>query len=370
MERHGGFSIGALQICDRERAQSELRSRFWEQASRLNLLAIRSKARLPAIYRDPARMLLRPLMRPFDVYLSRKRASVAIRHDVGLGAVVEYTVSELLDRSRYLYGSYEYVYASAFIGQITHGSFVVDVGANIGEYTVLAACATGKDGRVLAVEPNATLHSRLFRTLQINRISNVQVLAVALGSSEARGTLSVPSGASALATLRSTAETDEPGTPLSVSIRRLDDVLVKEDRDRVSLVKVDVEGWELEVFRGARETLATAKPVIFYECGAEEFEERGARRITPSMSFLEALGYRNHTIRMERDGSWELRPVEATRDPLREREPWSVLMIVAMHPASQHAAAMQGRSALPRCGLLEMVFHRRQDERPAAIDEH
>jgi FkbM family methyltransferase len=301
-----------------------------------------------------------------DAYLSRKRASVSVRHQIGLGAVVEYTISELLDRSRYLYGSYEYVYASAFIGQISPGSFVVDVGANIGEYTVLAASSTGPDGRILAVEPNVALHSRLFRTLEINSISNVQVLAMAAGSSETRGTLTVPPGASALGTLRSIAGTGEPGASLAVSIRRLDDVLASEDRHRLSVVKVDVEGWELEVFRGARETLADAKPVIFYECGAEEFEANAARRVTPSMSFLEALGYKNHTIRMERDGSWELRPVEATRDPLAEREPWSVLMIVAVHPDSPRPATMRGQSPLPRCGLLEMVYWRRD---ATAIDE-
>jgi FkbM family methyltransferase len=300
-------------------------------------------------------MLLRPLLRPLDAYLARKRASVAVRHHLGLGAVIEYTGSELLDRSRYLYGSYEYVYTSAFIGQIRPGSLVVDVGANIGEYTLLAASSTGPDGRVLAIEPNVALHSRLFRSLEINGLSNVQVLALALGSSETRGTLTVPLGATALGTLRPTAGADEAGTPIAVSIRRLDDVLANEDRDRLSLVKVDVEGWELEVFRGARETLADAKPVIFYECGAEEFGARGARHVTPSMSFLEALGYRNHTIRMKRDGSWELQPIDSTRDPLLDREPWSVLMIVAVHPDSPRPASMHGQSPLPRCGLLEML---------------
>jgi FkbM family methyltransferase len=280
---------------------------------------------------------------------------MTVRYDVGLGAVFEYAVSELLDRSRYLYGTYEYVYASAFIGQITPGSLVVDIGANIGEYTVLAALSTGPAGRVLAVEPNPALHSRMFRFLEINSIYNVTVLPVALGSSEDRGILTVPQGAAALGTLQTTAVTGDPGTSIAVSIRRLDDILIDEDRHRLGVVKVDVEGWELEVFRGGRETLANVKPVVFYECGAEQFDSDGARRLTRSMSFLEELGYRNHTIRMGRDGSWELRPVDATPDPLAEREPWSALMIVAVHPDSAHPARMHGRSPLRRCGVLEML---------------
>jgi FkbM family methyltransferase len=300
-------------------------------------------------------MLLRPLLRPLDVYVSKDRTSRTVRHHVGLGAIFEYTVSELLDRSRYLYGSYEYVYASAFIGQIESGSLVVDVGANIGEYTLLAAMSTGPHGRVLAVEPNPALHPRMLRVLEINNVFNVNLLSMALGSSEARGTLTVPPGAAALGTLRTTGYPGTQGTPIGVSIRRLDDILVSEDRHRVGVVKVDVEGWELEVFRGGRETLANAKPVVFYECGAEQFVANGARRLTPSMVFLEELGYRNHTIHMERDGSWELRPVQTTPDPLAEREPWSALMIVAVHPNSAHPVRMQGHSPLRRCGVLDMV---------------
>lgn len=304
-------------------------------------------------------MLLRPLLRSLDVYFSKNHASMTVRHNVGLGAVFEYDVSELLDRSRYLYGTYEYVYASAFIGQITAGSLAVDIGANIGEYTLLAALSTGPAGRVLAVEPNPTLHSRMFRILEINSIYNVNVVPVALGSSDDRGMLTVPPGAAALGTLQAPAVTGDPGTSIAVSIRRLDDILVDEDRRRLGVVKVDVEGWELEVFRGGRETLANVKPVVFYECGAEQFERRGARNLTPSMAFLEELGYRNHTIRMDRHGKWRLRAVELTDDPLAEREPWTVLMMVAVHPDADHRVKMSGESPLPRCGLFDLFARRR-----------
>ena len=69
-------------------------------------------------------MLIRPLLRYLDVRRSNDSKDQRIRRNVGLGALVEYTVSEVLDRSRYLYGSYEYVYASAFVAQIAPGSTV------------------------------------------------------------------------------------------------------------------------------------------------------------------------------------------------------------------------------------------------------
>jgi len=278
-----------------------------------------------------------------------------VRRQVGLGGVAHYSVSELLDRSRYLYGAYEYVYASAFVGQITPGAVVLDVGANIGEYTLLAALATGPTGYVFAVEPNEELHERIHRNLELNVISNVQVLPVAFGSSERQGTLTVPLDAAALGTLRSDLAAGQPGIQYEVRIQRLDDTVSDEDRRRLAVMKVDVEGWELEVFQGGRETLAQAKPVVLYECGADQFETQGARALTRSMAFLEELGYQNHTIKMNRHGRWNLRPVEDTPNPLADREPWTVLMVVAVHPETRHRARMHGQSPLRRCGIFEML---------------
>jgi FkbM family methyltransferase len=298
-------------------------------------------------------MLIRPLLRYLDVRRSNDSKDQRIRRNVGLGALVEYTVSEVLDRSRYLYGSYEYVYASAFVAQIAPGSTVVDVGANIGEYTLLAAVATGQDGLVFSVEPNLGLHHRIIRNLDLNGFSNVRLMPVALGSSAGSGTLTVPIEGPALGTLRDTAA-GNGSDRLEVPIRRLDDVVGPPSRQRLSVVKVDVEGWELEVLRGAQETLAQAKPVVLYECGGEQFQTVDGRRLTPSMAYLEALGYRNYTVRMDGAGNWHLRPVDRFSDPLAEREPWSVLMVVAVHPETRHAV-MGGQSLLPRCGIFELL---------------
>ena len=316
--------------------------------------SIWTKALLPAIRRDPARMAIRPTLRPFELRRSRGSEGSLVRRELGIGAIAEYSVSELLDRSRYLYGSYEYVYTSAFIGQITPGSVVIDVGANIGEYTLLAAQSTGPRGRVLAVEPNRALHGRISRHLRLNRLSNVELVPVALGSSEGEAILTVPAGGSALGTLREDNDAS-PSTRQKVPVRRLDDVLPKHDRRRLSAIKVDVEGWELEVFLGARDTLAEGKPVLLYECGAEQFEQRHGQFNTPSMTFIEELGYKNHTISMDRHGRWRLRGIESGHDPREDREPWSVLMTVAIHPDSHHDVKMAGQSQLQRCGVFEML---------------
>ena len=196
----------------------------------------------PAVRRDPLRMAIRQMLRPIDLRRSRGSDGSLVRRELGIGAIAEYSVSELLDRSRYLYGSYEYVYTSAFIGQITPGSVVIDVGANIGEYTLVGAHSTGSEGRVLAVEPNRALHARISHNLGLNGLSNVELVPVALGSSEGEAVLTVPPDHSALGTLRDEKDAS-PSTRQNVPVRRLDDVLPKHERRRVSAIKVDVEGW-------------------------------------------------------------------------------------------------------------------------------
>ena len=212
----------------------------------------------------------------------------------------------------------------------------------------------GPQGRVLAVEPNRALHARISRHVRLNRLSNVELVPVALGSSEGEAILTVPAGGSALGTLREDNDAS-PSTRRKVPVRRLDDVLPKHDRRRLSAIKVDVEGWELEVFLGARDTLAEGKPVLLYECGAEQFEQRHGQFNTPSMTFIEELGYKNHTISMDRHGRWRLRGIESGHDPREDREPWSVLMTVAIHPDSHHDVKMAGQSQLRRCGVFEML---------------
>ena len=280
---------------------------------------------------------------------------------------MEYTVAELLDRSRYLYGTYEYVYRSVFVGQVTAGSIVLDVGANVGEYALLAALSTGPTGRVLAVEPNPEMVQRLLRNVEWNRISNLDVLPVALGSLEMLGTLTVPNGRPFLGTMNGDAfANDEPTTSYKVPVTRLDDLLSKKDRRRLAVVKVDVEGWELEVLQGGRETLAEAKPVVLYECWADRFELDGARTLTPSMAFLEGLGYRNYSVRMNRRGRWRLDAVEAAADPRLLREPWAALMIVAVHPRAPGRVNMQGQSPLARCGILQTLGRIHPRDEPIA----
>ena len=148
-------------------------------------------------------------------------------------------------------GTYEPATAGVFRAAVTAGAAVLDVGANIGLYTLLAAGAAGATGRVVAVEPSAAIRSILEMNLARHDAPTVRVLAVAAGDRAATVRLGRPPGAFGLTTLHgqhlgSAQEYED------VPQRRLEDELRPQ---RFDVVKVDVEGHEYRALEGLRALL-------------------------------------------------------------------------------------------------------------------
>jgi FkbM family methyltransferase len=144
-------------------------------------------------------------------------------------------------------------------------SRVLDVGANIG-MTALAFSQICPQGQIAAIEPVP----RTFRYLQRNGTEagarNLKIFNFALGSSA--GTVLMQGHPSNFAC---SFVADNYTIPASdhfsceVPVKRLDDTFSELSLDRLDFMKVDVEGFELEVFAGAREILNTYKPIVFLE---------------------------------------------------------------------------------------------------------
>jgi FkbM family methyltransferase len=139
----------------------------------------------------------------------------------------------------------------AFIaGRLKPGQVFVDVGANIGVYSVFASRLVGPTGRILAIEANPGTHSYLADNVEKNGLTNVTTLNCAVGDADGELRISADrrnAGATHVAT------GDEDGA--TVPVRRLDDLLREQDIDRVHYMKIDVEGYELPVLRGAIDVL-------------------------------------------------------------------------------------------------------------------
>ncbi|MEO8471020.1 MAG: FkbM family methyltransferase [Chryseolinea sp.] len=181
----------------------------------------------------------------------------------GFKIKIDPVVDNGVERKLYRFGSYEKGTLNILNLFLREGDVFVDVGANIGLMTVYAATKVGSRGRVLSFEANPDTKRILDENVELNRLDNVTTFGFALGS--AAGTsilysnLSINRGSASLNKL------DEQSQQYSIEIRRLDNV--QEAKRDLKLMKVDVEGWELEVMKGSGSILSSpSAPGLVVEC--------------------------------------------------------------------------------------------------------
>jgi len=157
----------------------------------------------------------------------------------------------------------------AFVGRyVKPGMTVLDIGAHHGLYTLLASKRVGPNGRIFCFEPSTRERNALLQHLRLNRCKNVTVESLAVGSENTDAQLFVVEGVqTGCNSLRKPAE-DVSGTlnPLTVQVVKLDDWLAGREIEKVDFLKLDVEGGELEVLKGALSlTSGNARPIILVE---------------------------------------------------------------------------------------------------------
>lgn len=305
----------------------------------------------PAVRRDPLRMGARWLMLKLERVAFARQMNQSTTRALAPNARINYFLRELLNESRYLYGTHEFLAASVFHSLIRPGMVVADVGANIGEYTVLAANRVGAQGRILAFEPNPEAFERLVGNVDLNGFSTVECFSFALSDRAHTGLLHVPKGELGLGSLRE----DQTGDEIAVEVRTLDSVVDNTTGGQLDVLKVDVEGFEEQVFKGSARVLTTSRPLVQFELGADTFYKVDGQLTTRTMRLLVNLGYQLYGVRMDRRHRWYLVEVSQCRDPRRFREPWEALTLIAIHPQSRFAGQKSGVSSVFHCRTLESL---------------
>lgn len=192
---------------------------------------------------------------------------------------------------------------------------VLDIGANRGWYTVMAAALVGPAGRVLAVEPDDRMRRVLERNVALNEIaSRVSVEAVA--ASHASGTVGWISAVEG--SLSHMAGPAEDGSVTRKSAATLDELLNRHGIERPDFIKVDVEGAEFQVLSGCQFSRFEPLPVLMFEFQPEMIERSGddPQRL---LAMLWDEGYRILQIRAFDGDIVEVHDGDGLPDPVQGR---------------------------------------------------
>jgi FkbM family methyltransferase len=184
----------------------------------------------------------------------------------------------------------------AFLDRILRpGMTFLDAGANEGVYTVFAAARVGAEGTVMAFEPSRRELERLDFNLHLNEM-NVRVFPVALAEIEGQAPLKIggyehePHN-----TLGGFAYDIESGGTEQVDVRRLDDLVREQAPARIDVIKMDVEGAETRLLRGASYTLRKYRPILLFEAEDGSLNNQGSSR-EELVSLVGALDYRMYVF--------------------------------------------------------------------------
>ena len=171
---------------------------------------------------------------------------------------------------------------------VRRGDVVFDIGANVGLHTVLLSSLAGPEGRVFAFEPNRELYPALARTVAC--LGNTALLTYALSDRTESAALFVPldhSMASLSDWTKGKFEAEAHSVPCE--LRRMDDLVGSGELPTPDFIKCDVEGAELTVFQGGRDTLDREDaPVILFEANVHAARGFGLD-ISAAKDLLESL---------------------------------------------------------------------------------
>jgi FkbM family methyltransferase len=201
------------------------------------------------------------------------------------GAQILVPMKDYVGRAAFFVGDLDRKISQVIRRIVRPGDQVLDIGANLGVVTLLVSKLVGTSGVVHAFEPNPSIAGMLTQSVERNRLANVKIHQLALGSSDATATLNFPTDNAGMGTLTQSAL----GSQVVVPVRTLDSIAANTTLDRVRLLKIDVEGFELPVLLGAARVLALTECVQVEAW--DRMSLRYGNRLQDTLDLLRASGF-------------------------------------------------------------------------------
>jgi len=231
-------------------------------------------------------------------------------------------LSDLISREVCLTGCYEPPVTRLLQRRLNRGGSMVDVGANWGYFSLLAAAAVGREGRVISLEPDPRQFAALQANVRLNDFSQIHPIPKAAGAAYGMATLAGYDEGAANRGVSRVGEADDGQPSFEVECVPVDEVTAS--LGRVDVLKLDVEGAEQDALEGMRDGLATHRyRALFVELHPDLLRARGHSPHACVRAFLDA-GYAGWTIDQS-PGAYRraTSPRIETREMLRPLAEWT-----------------------------------------------
>lgn len=191
-------------------------------------------------------------------------------------------------------GSYESEVQKIISFSLKAGSNALDIGCNIGLQSLRMSAIVGPKGKVLAFEPLTYLREKSKRNFRLNLANNITLLPIALSDIESTLTLTIDEHVFNQGTF-SLSQLSSGTSEEIVEVRVADSIEEIKKLTSLDLIKIDVEGFELNVLKGLKETLTRLRPRIIFEYDVN-YWARNNQDINECFTFLKNLNYTFYQI--------------------------------------------------------------------------
>jgi len=206
--------------------------------------------------------------------------------------VFEYDLGNYRGTAPMYFGSYGLLIVEAMKRLLKPGGVFVDVGANIGYLSAIAAGIVGKQGQVHCFEPVPTYFERLERLVELNPGHSITINSKAAGEAPGDCTIYVTREPGQNTMVPAYKSGPEIISTLNVPVVRLDSYFAERKINRISLLKIDAEGFEFPVLKGLQHFLEESKqrPAIICEIAPRAYSLMG-RTISELSDYMAVYGY-------------------------------------------------------------------------------
>jgi FkbM family methyltransferase len=208
------------------------------------------------------------------------------------GVVFEYDLAHYRGTAPMYFGSYAPLVVEAMKRYLGPGGIFFDVGANIGYLSAIGAGLVGPRGEVHAFEPVPAYSDRVRRLTELNPRHTIFANAHAAGETAGACTIYITREPGQNTMVRAYQQPTEIISTLEVPVVRLDDYIERKKVRRISLVKIDAEGFELPVLRGLDRYFALTgeRPPIVCEIAPRSYALQG-KKLADLVNYMSGHGY-------------------------------------------------------------------------------